>query len=62
MRLHKASKCTTVEAQKLSIQHICQELGLKCVDADLLKSYISFEANEFYLEISFNSQTQDVRK
>ena len=27
MKLHKASKCDTVESKKLSIQHICQALG-----------------------------------
>ena len=27
IKLHKASKCDTVESKKLSIQHICQALG-----------------------------------
>ncbi|KAL5268239.1 hypothetical protein ACHWQZ_G002189 [Mnemiopsis leidyi] len=57
IKLHKASKCFTVESKKLSIQHICQALGLKCVEGDDMKSYISFDANEFYLEVSFGQSS-----
>lgn len=32
-------------------------LGLKCVEGDDMKSYISFDANEFYLEVSFGQSS-----
>ena len=31
--------------------------GLKCVEGDDMKSYISFDANEFYLEVYFGQSS-----
>eukprot|EP00116_Pleurobrachia_bachei_P000778 sb/3461040/ len=80
MKIHKAGRRDTVGAQKLTIQHICNDIvsvqvldssgpfelyvlpcpkiniiitGLKYVEGNELTAYISFDANEFYLDLKF---------